>query len=63
MPNLVGLTQAEAERKSLASRLRYSFVIETNEQSPGEVFKQEPEAGSKIKTGEEIKFWISKTNP
>lgn len=60
MPNLVGMKLADAEKETLSSRLRYSYVMEANTDSQGKVFKQEPAAGSKVITGDSIKFWVGK---
>ncbi|MDF2647501.1 MAG: hypothetical protein K0Q73_3306 [Paenibacillus sp.] len=63
MPTLIGMTQADAEQAALSSRLRYNYVLDFDSAPPGRVFKQEPAAGSKVITGDEIKFWISKSSP
>lgn len=61
VPSLVGLTKEEAEQAALAAGLRYSFVLENSEeQPPGQVFKQEPEAGAAAKKGDRVKFYISR---
>ncbi|MCM3342179.1 PASTA domain-containing protein [Paenibacillus sp. MER TA 81-3] len=61
VPSLVGLTKEEAEKAVLAAGLRYSFVLENNEeQAPGQVFKQEPEAGAAAKKGDRVNFYISR---
>jgi hypothetical protein len=62
MPNLYGMKQVDAEKEALASRLRYEYKLEANPATAGTVFKQEPEAGAKVMTGDTIKFWVSKSS-
>ncbi|MDK8180015.1 Stk1 family PASTA domain-containing Ser/Thr kinase [Paenibacillus sp. UMB4589-SE434] len=58
-PNLVGLTQAEAEKAALAAGMKYSFAKENAEgQEAGKVFKQEPAAGTAVKKGDRVTFYI-----
>lgn len=60
MPNLLGFTQAEAEKRVLAAGLRYVYYLENNEETKGLVFKQEPKSGASIAKGDNISFWVSK---
>jgi hypothetical protein len=60
IPNLLGLAQAEAEKRAIAAGLHYSYVIEVNEAKQGTVFKQEPAAGAAATKGDSMKFWVSK---
>lgn len=61
MPNLIGLTQEEAEKQALAAGLKYSFKKENAEGvEAGKVFKQEPEAGTKVKKGDKITFYVAR---
>lgn len=60
VPNLLGMTQADAEKQALNDGLRYSYVMETNQQAKGTVFKQEPASGTIALKGESVKFWVSK---
>ncbi|WP_028546490.1 PASTA domain-containing protein [Paenibacillus taiwanensis] len=60
-PNLVGLTQAEAEKAALGAGMKYSFVKENAEgQEAGKVFKQEPAAGTAVKKGDRVTFYIAR---
>ncbi|MCZ8512276.1 PASTA domain-containing protein [Paenibacillus filicis] len=59
-PNLVGLSQAEAEKSALAAGLRYQYFLERNNQSQGTVFRQEPAAKSQLQKGDSVTFWVSK---
>ncbi|NEW05018.1 PASTA domain-containing protein [Paenibacillus sp. SYP-B3998] len=63
IPNLVGLSQVDAENHALAAGLHYNFLLETNSQAKGTVTKQEPAAGTKGMQGDNVTFWISKGNP
>lgn len=63
IPNLVGLTQADAEKQALAFGLRYTYNLETNSQPQGTVFKQDLAAGTPGTKGGSITFWVSKGNP
>lgn len=59
-PSLIGLTREQAEKQALASGLHYEFVIEANSQPNNTVFKQDPLPNTSIKSGDNIKFWVSK---
>lgn len=60
VPNLKGMIQADAEKKLLELGLKYQYFLEVNEQSPGSVFKQEPQAGQKVAKGTEVTFYVGK---
>lgn len=60
-PNLVGLSLEEAEKQVLAAGLKYTFVKENAEgHEAGKVFKQEPAAGTEVKKGGRITFYIAR---
>lgn len=61
VPSLIGLTLEQAEEQVKAAGLRWQYFKENSEeQKPGQVFKQEPEPGAAIKKGERITFYISR---
>lgn len=60
IPNLVGLSQADAEAQALAAGLHYNFFIEANNQPKGIVIKQDPKSGTKGLQGDNVTFWVSK---
>jgi len=60
VPQLIGLSQQEAEQQALASGLRYQYFLEVNEQQAGTVFRQDMEAGASTNKGSKITFWVSK---
>lgn len=61
VPNLVGLTQEEAEKQALAAGLKYSFKKENAEGTEaGKVFKQEPAAGTEFKKGDRVTFYVAR---
>ncbi len=60
IPNLVGLSQADAEAQALAAGLHYNFLIEANDQPKGTVIKQDPKSGTKGLQGDNVTFWVSK---
>lgn len=60
IPNLVGLSQADAEAQALAAGLHYNFLIEANDQPKGTVIKQDPLSGTKGLQGDNVTFWVSK---
>lgn len=60
IPNLVGLSQADAEAQALAAGLHYNFFIEANNQPKGTVIKQDPKSGTKGLQGDNVTFWVSK---
>lgn len=63
VPNLIGLKQEEAERQLLAAGLHYDyFIVNTEEQKKGLVFKQEPEADVTVNKEDRVKFWVSRDN-
>lgn len=63
VPNLIGLTQEEAEKQALAAGLKYSFKKENTEGTEaGIVFKQEPAAGTEFKKGDRITFYVARDN-
>lgn len=59
-PALVGLTREAAEKLALAHGLKYQFYLVDNEAPAGEVFEQEPAAGTTSKRGDAILFWVSR---
>jgi eukaryotic-like serine/threonine-protein kinase len=63
VPNLIGLTQADAEKQALSVGLHYDYFLEANQQTKGSVFKQNPDAGTKASKGDNITFWVSKGSP
>jgi hypothetical protein len=60
MPNLIGMSQADAEKQALSFGLHYNYMLEDNPQSIGTVFKQNPDAGTKGTKGGNITFWVGK---
>ncbi|GAC43252.1 PASTA domain-containing protein [Paenibacillus popilliae] len=61
VPSLIGLTLEQAEEQVKAAGLRWQYFKENSEeQPPGQVFKQEPEPGAAIKLGERVTFYISR---
>jgi hypothetical protein len=60
IPNLIGMTQAEAEKQALASGLHYKYIMEINTEAKGTVFKQDPSPDTIVKKGENVTFWVSK---
>jgi hypothetical protein len=60
IPNLVGLTQADAEKQALSSGLHYDFNLEANQSAKGTVFKQDPAPGTQVVKGDDVTFWVSK---
>jgi hypothetical protein len=63
IPNLIGLTQADAEKQALTAGLHYDYILEANQQTKGSVFKQNPVSGTKALKGDNITFWVSKGSP
>ncbi|KRF11146.1 PASTA domain-containing protein [Paenibacillus sp. Soil787] len=63
IPNLVGLSQADAEAQALAAGLHYNFLIEANDKPKGTVIKQDPKSGTKGLQGDNVTFWVSKGSP
>jgi hypothetical protein len=63
IPNLVGQTQADAEKQALEAGLHYNYVIEANEKPKGTVIKQDPKPGIKGLQGDNVTFWVSKGSP
>ncbi|MGZ9584224.1 PASTA domain-containing protein [Paenibacillus marinisediminis] len=60
-PNLVGLTLEEAEKQARAAGLKYSYEKKNAEgQEAGKVFQQEPAAGTPVKKGDRITFYIAR---
>jgi serine/threonine protein kinase len=59
-PNLVGLTQEEAEKRAISAGFRYKFFLEFNKEDKGLVFKQDPEPGTPAMKGDRVTFWVSK---
>lgn len=62
IPQLVGLSKADAEKRALASGLHYTFYIEKDNAAKDTVFKQEPKAGDPAVKGGSVTFWVSKGN-
>jgi hypothetical protein len=62
VPNLVGMTQADAEKQVLSAGLHYKFFLEANPLAKGTVFKQDPEPGATTANGGTVTFWVSKGN-
>ncbi|WP_068776008.1 Stk1 family PASTA domain-containing Ser/Thr kinase [Paenibacillus sp. FJAT-26967] len=60
VPNLVGLSQSEAEKLAVEAGMRYKFFLEPNEQEKGKVFRQEPGPNTPAAKGDTITFWVSK---
>ncbi|MFD0693047.1 PASTA domain-containing protein [Paenibacillus sp. GCM10027628] len=60
IPNLVGLTLADAEKQALAAGLHYNYLLETGSQAKDTVTKQDPAAGTKGMQGDNVTFWVSK---
>lgn len=60
IPNLVGLSQADAEAQALAAGLHYNYLIEANDKPKGTVIKQDPKSGTKGLQGDNVTFWVSK---
>lgn len=61
MPDLKGLTKAEAEAKLTKMGLKLGTVYEKNsDEEAGTVIQQDPNAGSKISKGQEVDLIVSK---
>ncbi|GAB7387850.1 hypothetical protein BSNK01_16870 [Bacillaceae bacterium] len=60
VPDLRGMTLEQAEQALLSSRLRYQYFLERAEAPEGVVYKQDIPAGSRVKTGSRVTFWVSK---
>jgi hypothetical protein len=60
VPNLKDLPIKEAGDTLVAAGLRYQYLIEANEQFPGKVFKQEPQANATAAKGSEVLFYVGK---
>ncbi|NHN28267.1 Stk1 family PASTA domain-containing Ser/Thr kinase [Paenibacillus agricola] len=60
VPNLKGLSVAEADTLLKSLRLRYKYTIEANEQSAGLIFKQELPADQQVAVGTEVTFYVGK---
>jgi hypothetical protein len=60
VPNLVGMTQADAEKKAVSTGLHYYYWLEANSEAKDTVFKQEPTAGMKAVKGDMVTIWVSK---
>lgn len=59
LPNLVGLSRAEAQDRLRALGLGVEFVDSDDTMTAGRVVKQEPAAGSKVVSGGSIKLAVS----
>jgi beta-lactam-binding protein with PASTA domain len=64
VPSLIGMDEIDAEFLILGSSLRIGekYIQENDSIAPGKVFRQSPEFGMQVKTGEPIEIWISKSN-
>jgi serine/threonine-protein kinase len=62
IPQLIGLSRADAEKRALDAGLHYTFYIEKNDAAKDTVFKQEPNAGEPAVKGGSVTFWVSKGN-
>jgi hypothetical protein len=60
IPNLIGMTQADAEKQAIGSGLHYNFILEVNTAAKDTVFKQDPAPDTKAKKGGKVTFWVSK---
>jgi hypothetical protein len=60
IPNLIGMTQADAEKQAIASGLHYNYIVEINPEAKGTVFKQDPAPDTKAQKGDNVTFWVSK---
>jgi beta-lactam-binding protein with PASTA domain len=63
-PSLIGMDESDAEFLILGSGLKVGEkkMIESSTFPAGEVVIQSPTAGTQVRTGELINFWISKGN-
>lgn len=60
VPDLRGLSQADAEQMLLKLGYRYSFEIKSDGDTPaGTVFQQQPAAGSKAEQGARVTFYVN----
>lgn len=60
VPDVIGLTQSEAELRILNSELTVRIMFECNNQvSEGIVFYQEPEPNAQVVTGSEVTIYVS----
>lgn len=59
VPNLTGLSRADAEQALLQAGYRYSFQIEGTNTPTGTVSSQTPAAGSTLPKGERVTFSVS----
>ncbi|MFC5450389.1 PASTA domain-containing protein [Paenibacillus aestuarii] len=60
IPNLIGSKLEDAEQQALAAGLHYNYLLEANPGAKGTVIRQEPSAGTKGMTGDNVTFWVSK---
>jgi hypothetical protein len=60
VPNLKGIPLADAEKKLLDLGLKYQYFLEANEEFPGSVFKQEPQAEQSVAKGTVVTFYVGK---
>jgi serine/threonine-protein kinase len=59
VPSLVGLQQAEAERKAQDEGFNLEFVRKTGNETPGTVVGQAPEAGASLEDGSQMMAVVS----
>ncbi|WP_040952123.1 PASTA domain-containing protein [Gorillibacterium massiliense] len=59
-PNLTGMSLEDAGKQAIANGLHYQYFLERNAAEKDQVFKQEPEAGADMKTGDQIIIHVSK---
>lgn len=58
-PNLIGLTQKEAQDQLIAAGYRYYYEIRQSDKPSGIVFHQNPPAGTALAKGSQVQFWVS----
>lgn len=59
VPDVEGLTLAEAGQKLDAAGLRYQYYLESSFSAKGTVFKQKPAAGERISKLNPVELWVS----
>ncbi|AEB07756.1 serine/threonine protein kinase [Coriobacterium glomerans PW2] len=59
VPNLIGLTQQQAEAKLKSLNLQGSASKDTSNTTKGQVFKQDPASGSSVDIGSTVSYTIS----
>ncbi|BAU28341.1 PASTA domain-containing protein [Aneurinibacillus soli] len=59
VPDVGGMTLAEAGQKLDAAGIRYKYYLESSFSKTGTVFKQNPQAGERISRVDSVELWVS----